>query len=121
MVMAVACGGGSGAMSLEEYFDELQRLDDDFSQTQDELDEEYTDKLDVDEFSEEVGDDFQAYFASTRGAAEDFAGELEGLEPPEEAEEAHNDAIEQYNDCLADTENTARWSFGDVSPIFRAL
>ena len=120
--MAVACGGGSGAMSLEEYFEELQQLDDEFSQTQDELDEEYTDKLDVDEFSDEVGDDFQAYFASTRGAAGDFVGELEGLEPPEEAEEAHNAAVEQFNDCLTDTENTAddigdAESFEEISEI----
>jgi hypothetical protein len=105
--MAVACGGGSGAMSLEEYFDELQQLDDDFSQAQDELDEEYTDRLDVDEFSDEVGDDFQSYFASTRSAAADFVEELEGLDPPGEAEEAHNNAVDQFNDCLADTENVA--------------
>jgi hypothetical protein len=105
--MAVACSGGSGSVSLDEYFEELQALDDEFSAEQDELDEEYTDRLNVDEFSDEVRDDFQAYFSSTRAAAEDFVNELDELDAPEEAEDTHNEAVERFNDCLTDTENVA--------------
>jgi hypothetical protein len=121
--IAAACGGSSSdAMSLDEYFDELEQLDQSFSDRQDELDEEYADDLDVEEFSEEARGSFASYFDETRAAAGDFAEELDGLEPPSDVEDAHNTAVEQFNTCLDETEDVSGQideaeSFEDISAI----
>jgi len=118
----VACTS-SGKLSLEDYFTELEKLDDEQTQAQDDLDEEYADKLNPTEFSDEVVNDFEAYFKEARSAAQAFADDLEGLDPPDEAADAHDEAVDAFNNCLDETGNVVddigdAGSFEELGAIF---
>jgi hypothetical protein len=89
-VVAVACGGGSDSLTLEEYFEELVAIDTEFSERAEELDAGLSETEDLDVIREAL-DDFLAVL-------DDFIAELEGLEPPDEAQEAHDEAVQAAQD-----------------------
>lgn len=95
-MLAAACGGGGGALSLEEYFQELdegqndvdQRFEDAFQQEEPGPD---TSEEEVAAFAHEVVETF----ATILGDAEGTFGDLE---PPTEAEDAHDALVQAIGD-----------------------
>ncbi len=118
-----ACGGGGGALSLEDYFAQLEELNDARSEKQDGIETDYEDKLNPTEFSDEVIDDFVSFFEESRENQQDFVDEMNDLDPPDEAAEAHGDAIAAFADCLEETGKLAddisdAESFEDLTALF---
>lgn len=95
-LVAGACGGDGGG--LEEYFDEVQTLDDGFRESTEVLDEEAEGvlaRLSSGEVDAAVGAAELAELFRRQGASfQAYAADLVGLEAPEEAAEAHLGAIQ---------------------------
>ena len=125
--LGVACSDDGDALTLEEYFEELQALDDRFEEESAQLDAAF-DTEDLDEIK-------SAFDAGTTAAGE-FVDGIDALEPPDEAQEAHDeavaagtefvDALETFNDEVQDAESTEALSeidfaaIGDASERFTA-
>jgi hypothetical protein len=86
----MGCKNGGGALSLEEYFQLLDELDNEFSTASDSVDSQIEATEDLDEIRG-LMDDQVANF-------DDFIDGLEDLEPPEEASEPHDEAIAGLSD-----------------------
>jgi hypothetical protein len=83
----LACTDSEGnQLTLEEYFDELQKLDDDTSERTDALFEDVEDPEDIDQFKEA--------YQELPGIIDDFVSGLEDLNPPDEAQDTHDEAVE---------------------------
>jgi hypothetical protein len=105
----VACDDdGDGVVSLDEYFQQLDELDDEFEAASTELDNKI-------EASEDL-DEIRGYMGDQVGAFDDFIGGLEELDPPAETEEPHNDAIEGLKD-FRDELSTAVDEAGDAETV----
>lgn len=86
-VAAGACTSKDGkAVTLEEYFQELDGLDNRTTEDFDALDTELGDNPDI----EQLRDVFPQYL----DIFDDFLAGLEGLEPPDEVQDAHDEAVE---------------------------
>jgi hypothetical protein len=80
--------GGSGELTLEEYFERVGELDDEQSQASDDLDAE------LNGLGEDADpDDLADSFAEQIDLLEDFAGDLDDIEPPAEVEDAHERVV----------------------------
>lgn len=118
-LLGFACSDdGGGALTLEEYFAELQELDDRFEEEGDQLDAAFESE-DLDEIKSAVDD-------GTTSARE-FVDDIDALEPPDEAQEAHAeavaagnelvDALDTFNDAVQDADSTealAEIEFGAI-------
>jgi hypothetical protein len=91
----LACSDSGGELSLEEYFKELEALDQRFEEEGTEAEESFeSDDLDT----------IKEGFEASVGVVEDFVNDLDDLDPPSEAEAAHESAVEAGNDLLAEFE-----------------
>ena len=123
-ILAVACGddddgapagnGGDGAMTLQEYFDELDvifaRAEAATDRAEAQLEE---DASNAQEFGDEV-DAVDAFLDEVIVAFEDAIADMEDLDPPGEASGAHDDFLEaasaasdgagRFQDELADVD-----------------
>jgi hypothetical protein len=79
-----ACGDGGERLTLEEYFQLLDELDDAFSTTSAEIDREIGASEDLDEIRGLMGDTVTAF--------DDFIDGLEDLDAPDEVREPHDEA-----------------------------
>jgi hypothetical protein len=98
MVALSACGGGGDSMTLEEYFAALEEADTKFSQETDAVFEGVTDPEDVDAIRDA--------FSGLPDVVDEFVNELDDINPPDEAEDAHERAVDAGNafvDVLRDT------------------
>jgi hypothetical protein len=84
--VAGACTSSGGALTLEEYFQELDDLDNQTTENFDAIDTELGD----DPSLEQVQDAFPRYL----DIFNDFIGDLEDLNPPDEVQDAHDEAVE---------------------------
>jgi hypothetical protein len=121
---AAACGGGGGALSLDEYFAELQKLDQAQDQKQNDVEAQYEEKLNATEFSDQVIDDYTAFFEESRAAAQEFLDRMRDLDAPDEAAEAHDSALAAYDGCLEQTGKVVdqigeAQSFDDLLALFQ--
>ena len=81
-----ACTDDEGnELTLEEYFAALEELDAQANEKTDALFEDVEDPTDVDEVKE--------WAAGISDVIAEFNAGLEGLDPPEEAQEAHDEAV----------------------------
>jgi hypothetical protein len=86
VAMGGACtSSGGGALTLEEYFRELDLLDEAFSQASDEVDGKIQETQDVGEA--------HGYMEEQVTAFEDFLEGLQDLDAPDEVADPHADAI----------------------------
>jgi hypothetical protein len=97
---AAACNSDGEALSLEEYFERV-----------DELDQERTDASDeLDEGAAEIGDDdvdaIIDYFRSYVDVFEDFTDGMDDLDAPDEAADAHDEAVSNLRDGIDSLRDT---------------
>lgn len=86
-VIVVACGGGGGGQSLEEYFQELDAVEEDLGAQADAAQQEFPTA-----FQESVATrDYLVEISSILGQALDA---LRGTDPPEQAQSAHSEFID---------------------------
>lgn len=81
-----ACSSGGGKLSLEEYFEKLEEIDNKSTEETDALGERLGNTEDVEEIKDA--------FAEFPAIIDEFLDDLEGLEPPDEAADAHDEAVE---------------------------
>ena len=88
--IAAACGG-DGALSIEEYFQQLDELDDEQAMRESELEAQLGDfeALEEAEALARIRDLFPQFVTSF----EDFVDGLADLDPPEEAADLHEEAV----------------------------
>ena len=89
---AAACGGG-GAMSLEDYFKELDTIFGDMDAGSDDLNEQYPES-----FSDP--DETRDYLDGSIPLVEGAVGDVSDLDPPAEAEDAHNEFLDAADEAL---------------------
>lgn len=119
---------GGGALTLEEYFAKLQALDDEFEDDSAALDSAFE--------SEDLDEIKSALDAGTTSTGE-FVDDVAELEPPEEVQETHDEAvaagnelveaIEAFNDEVQEAESLEALqeidfaAIGDASERFNAV
>ena len=93
--VAAACGddGGGGALTLGEFFQRVQELDDEFESRTDELDSQFNE---LDEGSSV--DDAVDLLEQQVALVEEFIDGLADLEPPDEAADLHAEAVDAGRD-----------------------
>ena len=87
---AGACTDGAKALTLEEYFQKLDELDDEFNSAGDAIDGQIEGAQDLDEIKDLMDEQVTVF--------DDFIGGLEDLDPPDEVQQPHDDAIEGLSD-----------------------
>ena len=104
-----ACTDDEGnELTLEDYFQQLEELDDEFSEQGDAA------FANVPENPEPA--DVQAALEEFTGILGDFVADIEALEPPEEAQEAHDAAVEAGN-ATADAYDALAEEAGNVESV----
>lgn len=95
---------GSGTLTLEEYFEKVDELDDNQTRQSDEIEREL-DAMGEDASPDEVADSFQKQV----DLLDDFRADLDDIKPPAEVEEAHNEVVralggatEQFDELVAE-------------------
>jgi hypothetical protein len=96
---APACGG-SDTLTLEEYFEELEELENEADERSTEIEEEADEIFGSAEDFDEIRGDFQDFIDDIRGVFEDFLDGVRDLNPPEEVEEDHDEAVEAFEAVL---------------------
>ena len=96
---AVGCGG-NGELTLEEYFQQVDTLDQDAEARIEalELPEEFASE-------EEQVLAVQDFFAVSVPIIADFVDAIDDLDPPAEAEDAHNEAVDAGRDFVTEAED----------------
>ena len=98
---AVACGGdddddggnGGGELTLAEYFSELETLSQAFDADGEALDEQAGVDFEGTEGDEEAIDVFVDFIDDTKNLVKDFVNDIDGLNAPAEAADAHAEAV----------------------------
>ena len=95
--LAAACGGDG--LTLEEYFQQLEALDQDAEAGIEalELPEEFASE-------EEQVAAFQDFFAASVPIIAEFVDAIDDLEPPAEIEDAHEEAVDSGRDFVTEAE-----------------
>jgi len=94
-------GGGDG-LTLEEYFQRVDELDNELTEQSDALFAPLEDVQDPDEATDRLRE-----IVPQQGALlQDFRDGLGDLDPPSEVEELHNDVLEAFDELIA--------GFGDI-------
>lgn len=89
---------GGGALTLEEYFQELEDVDNETSDRTDALFENVSEDPDLDEVKDA--------YAGFPDIIDDFVSGLEDLNPPDEVQEEHDDAVAAARDFRAVFDDT---------------
>jgi hypothetical protein len=90
--------GNGGALTLAEYFEKLDELDETFAAESDAIEAEMDEALTDLEDEDEIIDLFSQSFRDQLDNMEDFMGELGDLEPPAEVEEVHDEAVAAFQE-----------------------
>ncbi len=105
-VAAAACGGGGGgALTIEEYFQQLQALNDATDEHSEELEEAFDADFLAAGSEEGVLQAFENFFTGSLPIFEDFIEGMEDLNPPAAVEDAHNQSVEGSVELLAVVQN----------------
>jgi hypothetical protein len=86
---AIACNDDGESLTLEEYFQEVDRIDNESTERFDAIFETVGDETDV--------DGFRNAFKEFAPALEDVAGDFDDLNPPDEAKDQHDDMATALN------------------------
>ncbi len=90
--VAGACGG-DGGLTLEEYFQRIDAIGADAEDEVDRLTEEYVEAAEEVRTEEGLIEPFRDFFNQLATLSGDFVSELEGIDPPSEVEDAHNETV----------------------------
>jgi hypothetical protein len=104
----VACGGGGGSLSLDEYFQKVDALDQESADRTDELDRDFESAEDVDEARDLI--------AELIAVSDDFRDGLAGLDAPDEAADAQAKALEGFDAFIAEL-TAALEDAGDATTV----
>jgi hypothetical protein len=126
ITIAAGCGGddGGGRLSVEEYVERMNELEDDLYETTRQLEEGFDEEFsefelgeDGDEVSEEQRDAIARVFTAASEALDDFGDDLGGINPPVEADAIHAeflDVTRDFAERLAESaEDAERLDDGD--------
>jgi hypothetical protein len=103
VIVAAACGGGGGggALSLEKYFQRLEELDQAFDEKNDALSVQLQNELAAVASPEEAIEVLARLFRDEGlPTLQGFVDDLAALDPPSEAEDAHNEAVEAGREAV---------------------
>ena len=118
--IAAACGGDGDELTAAEYFTEVQAVSDDvnerFAANDAEIEEAFGDVEDLTQVEGELLDAFKENFANNVEIINDALQGIEDLNPPDEAQEAHDafraalaefaGALEGFGERVADLEGS---------------
>ena len=85
--------GGGGELTLAEYFSELEPLSQTFADDVDTLDEEAGKEFEGTGSDDEAIEVFIDFVKDMRSTTDDFVDDLDGLNAPAEAADAHSEAV----------------------------
>ena len=93
--VAGACGGsgGGGELTLEEYFQRIDVLGNDFEDDINRLTDEFEEAAQEVRTEEQLIEPFRDFFDRLGALTEDFIADLESIDPPSEVEDAHNEIV----------------------------
>ena len=92
---AAACGSDNGdALTLEEFFQRIEELDDEFEARTESLESEFDEAVAEVESVDEVIDAAQSFFDEGAAAIETFVEGIADINPPAEAEELYDEVLE---------------------------
>ena len=95
---AAACGGDDGgggdALTLEEFFQRIDVLDDEYAARTEALEAEFDEAFADVESVDEVIDAAQSFFDEGAAAIEKFVEGIADIDPPAEAEDLHDRVVE---------------------------
>ncbi len=95
---AAACddddGGSGDALTLEEFFQRIDVLDDEYEARTEALEAEFDEALAGVESVDEVIDAAQSFFDEGAAAIENFVESIADIDPPAEAENLHDRVVE---------------------------
>jgi hypothetical protein len=103
-----ACGGGDG-QSLEGYLEDYAALNEDYSERFADLEAEFEDSdvlTDPDVTVEDIVDLIREVFEEGQTLVEDAIEDLEDLDPPDEAVDAHEEELDTARELLEIFEDT---------------
>ena len=98
--VVAACGGGGGGggeLTLEEYFQRLEAVSSAYEQRGDALFENFGEEFDTEEDQVRATQEFWKEFLVL---LEEFIGDLDDVNPPSEAEAAHEDSVDAGGEML---------------------
>ena len=96
--IAAACGGGGEALTLEEYFQEVDGLIDNVADEAEAIGEEAFADLDLSAPLEEQIEAWRSFYSGYQAVTEQFSEGMRELDPPAEVEDAHNALVEAADD-----------------------
>ena len=96
---ASACNGG-GASSLEDYFEEYEKLDNKAEDATADLQREFDASLTATSLNDEVRQGLQDYYTRQIEVRQDYADSVARLDPPEAARAAHDASVTSYQAVL---------------------
>ncbi len=125
--IAAACGddGNGGELTREEYFERLETHGQDYDDAGNALDEEMEGKFDPAASEDEQVEVFRDFLDEALPLVSDFVNDLDDLDPPAAAADAHNDAVDAGQDLVEMFENVIvvaedADSFADVAALLEA-
>lgn len=92
---ACTSGGDGGELTLEEYFARVQQISDEADAESADIEAEY-EAVDFTNFSPELRDEYAAYFAAALEFFDGVIDELDAVQPPDEAADAHDEYVAKY-------------------------
>ncbi|MEE8346479.1 MAG: hypothetical protein V3S20_03925, partial [Dehalococcoidia bacterium] len=97
--VAGACGGGDGGgeLTLEQYFQRLEAVASDYEQRGDALFENFGEEFDSEEEQVQATQEFWKEFLVL---LQEFVGDLDDVNPPSEAEAAHEESVDAGGEML---------------------
>lgn len=101
-----ACGGDDGdSLSIEAYLTEMERLDNEAETQQAALRQQFEAATVGDSGSGPLTDGYigalEAYYVGLVEAGKDFVNAVEDLQPPDDAQDVHDEYIAAYDELLA--------------------
>jgi len=93
--------GGGGALSLDEYFEEYEQLDNEAENGTADLEREYDAALTSTTLNDDVRTDLQEFYTKQIDVRQEYVDEISKLDPPNEAQAAHDASISSYEAVLA--------------------
>lgn len=106
MLGFAACGGGDDgdALSVEAYLGEMERLDNEAEAQQAALQQQFDAATVGDSGTDTLSDAylaaFEAYYVGLHQAGKDFVNAVDDLQPPDDAQDVHDEYVAAYDDIL---------------------
>ncbi|MBI5289605.1 MAG: hypothetical protein HY873_11600 [Chloroflexi bacterium] len=94
------CKGGGGALSLDEYFEKYEQLDNEAENGTADLEREYDAALTSTTLNDEVRADLQEFYTKQVDVRREYVEGISKLDPPDEAQAPHDASVSSYEAVL---------------------